>query len=296
MTRSFIRKDRTAFKVAIESVLPAVTFHSALFMTTVAVLFLNPWFLLAWVLVPIPRRHAFFNRPLRTKRSTRYPANQITVVSSNVLWSNERPKAAADRLLSYHPDILVMVEPASHLASHLPEGNFLTWPVADGVMTSQVSVWSPHEIEEVGFAGAGSRRLPIVKVTIGTQIWHVLPVHLQAPTTKRFQRSWERQLQGLSLSLARLPTVDIVCGDFNASLTHWQMRRMIKKSGRASALSPLKAQRTTWGPSGIYGVMAIDHMLVAGGVSVGNTKVVKIPGSDHKAIVAHLSKTSSHNS
>lgn len=291
MTANSARKDSTAFKVAIESVLPVVTLHSAVLMTFVSAFLSNPWFLAIWVLVAVPRRHAFFSRPVRSKRITRTSTNQITVVSSNVLWSNKKPKDAAARLMSHRPDVLVMVEPASHLAGYLPDGNFLTWPIPDGVMTSQVSVWSPHIIKEVGFVGAGSRRLPVIEVIIGEQSWRVLPVHLQAPTTKKFQRSWDRQLSGLSLSLSRLPNIDIVCGDFNAALTHWQMRRMVKKSGRRNALSPLTAQRTTWGPRGIYGVMAIDHMLVSNSVSVGDTKVVRIPGSDHKAIVACLSKS-----
>lgn len=284
------RKDTTAFKVAIKAVLPVVTLHFALCTTIVAVLFSSPWLLLSWVLVPVSRRHAFSSRPVRTKRSDRHSTSQITVVSSNVLWSNEKPKAAAAKLMSYRPDILVMVEPASHLASHLPEGNFLSWPVKDGAMSSQVSVWSPHDIKETGFAGAGSRRLPIVEVTVGEKKWRVIPVHLQAPTTKRFQRSWERQLSGLSLSLSRLPNIDIVCGDFNAALTHRQMRKMIKSSAHRNALSPFVAQRATWGPRGLYGLMAIDHLLVGREVTVGTNKVVRIPGSDHKAIVANLNK------
>jgi endonuclease/exonuclease/phosphatase (EEP) superfamily protein YafD len=289
MTTPAVRKDTTAFKVAIEAVLPVATLHAASVATLVSVLTSTPWFLLAWVLVPVSRRHAFSNRPRRIKE--RGNSNkQITVVSSNVLWSNEKPKAAAEKLLSHHPDVLVMVEHTSLLATHLPEGNFLSWPIPDGVTSSEVSVWSPHAIKEVGFAGAGSRRLPIVEVTIGEQVWRVLPVHTQAPTTKRLQRAWERQLSGLSLSISRLSNIDVVCGDFNAALTHRQMRHMIKESGYSNAIAPLKAQRATWGPRGIYRLMAIDHMLVSSSVSVGTTKITRIPGSDHKAIVATLSK------
>ena len=290
MTPQPDRKDTTAFKVAIEAVLPVVTLHAASVATLLSVLTSNAWFLLAWVLAIVARRHAFSNRPRRIKE--RESSNkQITVVSSNVLWSNEKPKAAAERLLSHHPDVLVMVEHASRLAVHLPEGNFLSWPVPDGVTSSEVSVWSPHDIKEVGFAGVGSRRLPIVEVTIGEQVWRVLPIHTQAPTTKRLQRAWERQLSGLSLSISRLSNIDVVCGDFNAAITHSQMRRTIKESGYSNAIAPLTAQRATWGPRGIYGLMAIDHMLVSNSVSVGDTKVVRIPGSDHKAIVACLSKS-----
>lgn len=286
MSTSADRKDRTAFKVALEAVLPAATLHLAIALTLVSALLLNPWFLVSWTLVPVSRRHAFSSRAKRAKRN----ATHITVVSSNVLWSNEKPKAAAERLLTHNPDVLVLIEDSSRLVNHFPGGSFLTWPIPDGATSSQVSVWSPHLLKEVGFAGAGARRLPIVEVTIGEQNWRVLPVHTQAPTTQKLQRAWERQLSGLSLSLSRLENIDIVCGDFNAALTHHQLRRMIKASGRRNALSPFKAQHTTWGPRGLCGVMAIDHMLVAESVAVGTTKVVKIPGSDHKAIVAHLSK------
>jgi endonuclease/exonuclease/phosphatase (EEP) superfamily protein YafD len=82
----------------------------------------------------------------------------------------------------------------------------------------------------------------------------------------------------------------ILLGDFNATLDHAALRRLIGRGYRDAADATGQGLRPTWGPYAIRPVklVTIDHVLVDRRVGVSRVAVHALPRSDHRAVVADL--------
>jgi endonuclease/exonuclease/phosphatase (EEP) superfamily protein YafD len=79
--------------------------------------------------------------------------------------------------------------------------------------------------------------------------------------------------------------VGIVAGDFNASLDHLPLRRLIGTGFRDAADSTGQGLVTTFRP---WPPITIDHVLADKRCSVQKVKIFYQPGSDHRALFAEL--------
>jgi endonuclease/exonuclease/phosphatase family metal-dependent hydrolase len=82
----------------------------------------------------------------------------------------------------------------------------------------------------------------------------------------------------------------ILAGDFNGTLDHREMRRLLDAGYHDAADATGQGLRPTWPTR--HGLPAppltIDHVLVDPRVRVRSVRVRDIPGSDHRAVVAEL--------
>jgi endonuclease/exonuclease/phosphatase (EEP) superfamily protein YafD len=82
----------------------------------------------------------------------------------------------------------------------------------------------------------------------------------------------------------------ILAGDFNATLDHHQLRRLLGDGGYVDAADAVGAgYHTTW-PAGrdFPPEITIDHVLVDPRVRVQDVSVRAVPRSDHRAVIATL--------
>jgi endonuclease/exonuclease/phosphatase (EEP) superfamily protein YafD len=96
-------------------------------------------------------------------------------------------------------------------------------------------------------------------------------------------------------ALAALPTADgrgdvrILAGDFNATLDHVELRRLLGRGYADAADAVGKGWVWTWPALPRRALpITIDHVLVDRRVEVERVEVVSIPRSDHRAVVATL--------
>lgn len=90
----------------------------------------------------------------------------------------------------------------------------------------------------------------------------------------------------------------LLVGDFNATLDHGALRRLLRR-GYLDAADEVGAGLTPTWPSGRATALAafdpppatIDHVLVERGVAVAAVRVHDVPGSDHRAVLADLRLT-----
>lgn len=220
----------------------------------------------------------------------------VTVVSANVLLTNTRPLEAASMLTGLDADVLVIIERSEKIASFISHALYPyrleLFSLDDRGDEYALRVLSRLPFSLAGDVSAASRRLPVLRMDAGDASFDLVGVHLAAPHRRKDVPEWRSQLTGLGESLASR-TADgtplVVCGDFNASLTHRWMRQMLRTSGLSSVLAHhLKALRPTWGPKGRIAVLPIDHVLVSDNVESDGIDVRRIPGSDHRALVATL--------
>jgi endonuclease/exonuclease/phosphatase (EEP) superfamily protein YafD len=115
-------------------------------------------------------------------------------------------------------------------------------------------------------------------------------VHLRAPSPP-----WSRGAAAVwrhELSLLPPPGEPpvILAGDFNGTLDHARLRRLLRL-GYADAASQVgKGLIPTWGrePRGYPAMLAIDHILADRRCAVLDAAVYRLPGSDHRAVYAQL--------
>jgi endonuclease/exonuclease/phosphatase family metal-dependent hydrolase len=82
----------------------------------------------------------------------------------------------------------------------------------------------------------------------------------------------------------------ILLGDFNSTLDHQPLRALIARGYTDAADSAGAGLIGTWGPYDGDPIppVTIDHVLVDRRVGVRGARVHRLPGSDHRAVVAAL--------
>jgi endonuclease/exonuclease/phosphatase (EEP) superfamily protein YafD len=103
--------------------------------------------------------------------------------------------------------------------------------------------------------------------------------------------TWRTMLREIPRPDLTSPTLRLVLGDFNATLDHAELRRLL--DGRAGYVDAADATGegydTTW-PAGRHlpPEITIDHVLVDPRIAARDVSVHVIPRSDHRAVVAAL--------
>ena len=117
----------------------------------------------------------------------------------------------------------------------------------------------------------------------------VLAIHVPAPTTRLASRRWRHDMRELPSAGAAAAT-RVLAGDFNATLDHAELRRLLDRGYRDAAEQAGTGLRPTW-PAGrqlVPTLVTIDHVLADRRVRVISARSVEIPGSDHRGVLAEL--------
>jgi endonuclease/exonuclease/phosphatase family metal-dependent hydrolase len=81
----------------------------------------------------------------------------------------------------------------------------------------------------------------------------------------------------------------LLAGDFNATLDHAPLRRVLSLGYADAAREVGNALTPTWGPQvGRPAVITIDHVLVDRRCAVLASSVHAVPGTDHRAVFAEI--------
>ena len=89
----------------------------------------------------------------------------------------------------------------------------------------------------------------------------------------------------------------ILAGDFNATLDHWALRRLLRLGYVDAASQVGNGLSPTWGPQPGRrpALLAIDHFLDRWRCTVLSTSTHVLPGSDHRAVYAELRLPAPHS-
>ncbi len=133
-----------------------------------------------------------------------------------------------------------------------------------------------HAQPEVEFAVAGA---PPVRIKA---------VHPAPPVNPTAAPLWRSAIAALPGSDSR-GDVQILAGDFNATLDHPELRDLIGRGYVDAADAVGDGLVWTWPTTRRRALpLTIDHVLVDRRVRVERVTVVRIPGSDHRAVIAEL--------
>ena len=113
-------------------------------------------------------------------------------------------------------------------------------------------------------------------------------VHPRAPLRAGNMDEWKRGLRTLPAATPR-GAVRILAGDFNATLDHAELRRILDRGYEDAADEMGSGLRATW-PAGrrIPPPVTIDHVLADARCGWREARVLKVPRSDHRAVLAEI--------
>jgi endonuclease/exonuclease/phosphatase family metal-dependent hydrolase len=114
----------------------------------------------------------------------------------------------------------------------------------------------------------------------------LLSVHTAAPHDRAATSAWDQDMRSLP-GPATAGRMQLLVGDFNATLDHRELRDLLARGYRDAADRAGAGLRPTWQGT-IPAGLTLDHVLAPGAVAVHAFDVRALPRSDHRAAVADL--------
>lgn len=226
----------------------------------------------------------------------------LRVMTANVLYDQGDVTAVLDQAKVDDVDILAIQE--------LTTGALTTLDTAgiDGLLPYRVAhpstgghgsaLFSRHPLTPADGTPPGlARRHPCGMLQAGATV-HIPgagPIHIESahPCAPRrgHTRCWARDLA--AQPPAGGPTPRILLGDFNATLDHAPLRRLLRTGYRDAAATRGRGLAPTWpfrrwrGQRTVPWV-TLDHVLADQRITITDAGTRPIPGSDHRAVYAEL--------
>ena len=157
-----------------------------------------------------------------------------------------------------------------------------------GASGSGVLSRRPLEAVEAAPNAKGHAQPEVVPRVPGAPPVWVKAVHPSPPISATEAAGWQEALAALPGADAR-GDVEIMAGDFNATLDHRELRALLDRGWVDAADSVGAGLTWTWPAKRRRALpLTIDHVLVDRQVRVEDVTVVNVPGSDHRAVIAQL--------
>ena len=231
-----------------------------------------------WLAAPLafpPDRPATTGEPLR-------------IASVNLLYTNDDVVAAADVLADLDLDVVAFHEYTDEharllrchrLARLLPHR---TDP--GGAATGGMAIWSRLPFTDPAQRTAGGRTVDRVVEGPNGPV-RVLAVHPITPI-QSFER-WREALDRIAERATGSPDPIVVVGDFNATWWHPAFRDLLADADLADAHVTLgRGWSTSWPTDrSLPPFVRLDHALTDDRLAATAVEDVRIPGSDHEAVV-----------
>nr|WP_312034115.1 endonuclease/exonuclease/phosphatase family protein [Actinoplanes sp. TBRC 11911] len=176
--------------------------------------------------------------------------------------------AGLDELLPYHS---LGDEPGAS-----GSGLYSRFPITDGAVRRN---------------GGGFRQAYGTVRVAGAGAVIVESAHPLAPSEVSLNPGWRRDLDAEPVPATDGPP-RILLGDFNSTLDHAPLRRLIARGYRDAAATTGQGLVPTWPYDGrTVPKVTIDHVLVDRRIGVRDVSVHPVPDTDHRAVVAALTVT-----
>ena len=159
--------------------------------------------------------------------------------------------------------------------------------VRPGPRAVGTGVLARRRLRSVGSNEMLGRAAPEALVRVGSRSVVVAAVHATPPVSAADVRSWRRELGELP-GPRRDRTPRLLLGDFNATLDHRELRRLLSRGYRDAADVSGDGLRPTWPVQRTRPPITIDHILLPRQVLIRRLTVRTLARGDHRALIAEL--------
>jgi endonuclease/exonuclease/phosphatase (EEP) superfamily protein YafD len=216
----------------------------------------------------------------------------LTVMTSNLRFGRADAAQIVRAVREHHVDVLATEELTTHAVERLQAAGLRTllpyFLDHSAFGTTGTGLWSRLPLEE-----APQRALTFqsctADVVVGGHSVRIRAVH-PAPPLGGPPGAWAGDFAALQEQVVfdrRIPT--LIMGDFNASVHHRALRRLMGQRWRdAAEVNGAGLVRTFSPRAGLPALLDPDHVLVDAGMSVLAWRTLHIRGTDHRAVVVDL--------
>ena len=219
---------------------------------------------------------------------------ELRVATANMQYGGSDPRALLALVRDRRVDLLALqeyTEPAGRALDAAGIADVLPYRVAYPVAeVGGSALYSRHPLTDAAY-----RPLPphfgqaaaTLRVPGGPDVL-VESVHPCAPAGADLVPHWRT---GLAAQPRATPTgpLRLLLGDFNATLDHAPMHRLLDSGYRDAAAVAGAGLRPSWPSDGPLPGVTIDHVLADRRIAILGASVHANPGSDHRAVFAALS-------
>lgn len=245
--------------------------------------------------------HTWWLAPLYVGQQPAGRSGSLVVLAQNLEYGDVA--AFADLARSRDVDVLVLTDMRTHRLRLLLETGVGAWlPYSAGVenhvvhggavVLSRFPVTRTHLL----YDGAASRMVEVQAPGLGAVT--IVALHTKPPyTPDSWRADHERVLAALTRIRADEESAVLLAGDFNATLAHAPVRRILDLGFADAAVQVNGGWSPTWPAGGherrlgvtVPAFAAIDHVMTSPRLVVTDSETVTVPGADHRAVVASIS-------
>ncbi|SMD22889.1 endonuclease/exonuclease/phosphatase family protein [Lentzea albidocapillata] len=218
---------------------------------------------------------------------------QVRLMTSNLLTGIADAQFIVQEVRKRNIDILAMQELTPQMVGDLdraglrqvlPNRVFLDEPGGSGS-----GIASRFPLSRRDLTPPGSLQQAGALVDLPGKDIEVVSVHPLPPVVTDGPEPWQRELAGLPAPDST-GAIRVLAGDFNATLDHVGLTRLLNKGYVDAADQVGKGLIHTWpSASGFWPPpVTIDHVLVDSKILVDTLDVFDVPGSDHRAVVTQF--------
>ena len=221
----------------------------------------------------------------------------VTVMSMNMYEGRADAEAIVKVVREQHVDVLTLQEFTSDAQRRLADAGLdqiLPYQENRAVgVTTGSGLYSRFPLSDTGFAvnPGGFYQVHGVVEVPGAQPVAVESVHPLAPAEPQSVSLWKQDLREQKPA-SSTGTPQILSGDFNSTLDHSELRRIIATGYHDAAASVGKGLTPTWPYAGdrslVTPKVTLDHVLVDSRIGVRAFNAYTIPKTDHRAVVTQL--------
>lgn len=217
----------------------------------------------------------------------------ITVMTANVYGDRGDMRAVARLVRERRVDVLSLQELTAEGVGRLDAAGIRTLlpgrvldprPRASG--TGLMARWALRPVGRPPPLTGAAEPEAALRLPDGERL-RVRAVHPIPPTTAERVREWRRHLRELPGPSAR-DVPRLLLGDFNATLDHRELRRVLDRGYHDAADATGDGLRPSWPVGRRLPPITLDHVLVPDAYLVRRVSLHEIPGSDHRAVIAEL--------
>jgi endonuclease/exonuclease/phosphatase (EEP) superfamily protein YafD len=217
---------------------------------------------------------------------------ELRVLSANMHFGTGSAEELVALVRRERPDVLSVQELTPGLVRELEAhglGELLPEQILEPTPRAGIGLYSRLPLALA--SAPGERRNPLVIAAVnveGAPAVEVAAVHPPPPLNRSIMPDWRRDLRALPRATPD-GALRILAGDFNATLDHAELRRVLDTGYVDAAAEVGSGLEGTW-PHGrrLPPPVAIDHVLADARCGVRSFSVHPIRGTDHRAVFAEL--------
>ncbi|RMI37216.1 endonuclease/exonuclease/phosphatase family protein [Actinomadura harenae] len=228
---------------------------------------------------------------------------ELRVLSANLKFGSGDPARIVDLVRRMDADVLSLQEyPPEAVAKFEGAGltGLLPYKVTDTRWGAAGSgLYSKYPLRALPSLPKTQMAMPSAEFTLpGGRRVQITAVHPVPPINAESLGDWRRDLGELpsggttaSASGGGAPedgVTRVLAGDFNATLDHATLRRLIGRGYADAADRVGRGLVPTWGVGQAGPPLTIDHVLLDRRCAVRDVRILDLPGSDHRALFARL--------